>query len=111
MRISILSSPQLMLWVPPPPKPQAFWEMRGGVNHEEFASYESLLPLTMRPPDGEDKFARHQGGNQRPLSFNSPGSVERGAGLAPLADRIGCKTTVVELSSRWDPRTLEQVIT
>lgn len=85
--------------------------MREGGNHEEFAFYESRLPLTVRPPDGEDMFARPQGGSQRPLSLDSPGSVGRGAGLAPLADRIGRKTRGVEPSSLWDPRTLEQVIT
>lgn len=35
-----------------PAKPQAFWEMKEGVNHEEFASFTSLLPLTKRLPDG-----------------------------------------------------------
>lgn len=55
------------------------------VSHEKFATYESLLPLTVRPPDDEDKFARPQRGSRRLLSLNSPGIM----GRAPLADRIG----------------------
>lgn len=65
----------------------------------------------MRPPDGEDKFARPQGGSQRPLGLYSPGSVGVGPGLAPLAHEIGCQVRVAEPSVCWDHRTLEKVVT
>lgn len=99
-----------MIWVPPLPITEAFWEMKERL-HLEFISCESLLSLTVRPPDGENKLTRPQEGNQRPLSLSSPGSMGRRAGLVPLGDRISYKIRVAESSSHWDSRTLEHEVT
>lgn len=52
MRNSTLTDPGFKALGTSPP--QAFWELREGVGHEELVSSEPPLPLTGRPPDSED---------------------------------------------------------
>lgn len=64
----------------------------------------------MRPLDGKD-LSQAPGRKPEASQLQFLGSNGKGAGLAPLASRIGCKRRVAEASSPWDLKTMEQVIT